>query len=373
MKEIFQPITMAEDSSTYYSIKDSLINIDFNKPQQASLFDYFSHIELINLETKDNVLIGNPAEIIHYQNRYFIFDRQQHRIFVFNDEGKFLFQINKRGHGPGEYAEIRSLLINPYTKNLDVFVVGSKGSIISYDISGKHVNTSRLFVHPAYFALNFIILNEKTYVFYLIIRKESNTFGIHYYDIEDNKILFQDYEADPFFATFISFSPRSHTPFYEYHGKWYFYHFADNVTYEIGPKSLIKAYTWGFGGRNFDAKNLNLPNDPASIRTLHTMYFQDQNNRYLMALIRLPNSLTDDCLIYDKSTGNCKYVKRFIETVDFLPRKVTNDYVLSWCYHGALENFVTEDMLTEVNRKKFKDLKKSKDEMNPIIIKYHFK
>ncbi len=94
-----------------------------------------------------------------------------------------------------------------------------------------------------------------------------------------------------------------------------------------------------------------------------------------MALIRLRNSISDASvyLIHDKSTNECKYIERFTESVDFLPRKVSNEYVLSWCSHrGVLENYFSEEMLDETNRQKFIDLMNSKEGMNPIIIKYYF-
>ena len=69
--------------------------------------------------------------------------------------------------------------------------------------------------------------------------------------------------------------------------------------------------------------------------------------------------------------SSCNRTKQ--KEVDFLPRKVTNEYVLSCCYHAELENYVTEDMLDEINRQKFKDLMNEKKEMNPVIIKYYYK
>ena len=92
-----------------------------------------------------------------------------------------------------------------------------------------------------------------------------------------------------------------------------------------------------------------------------------------MAQISLRNSRNFVSLIYDKSTNECKYIERFTESVVFLSRKVTNEYVLSWSSHDELENFITEEMLDETNRQKFKDLMKAKEEQNTIIIKYHFK
>jgi len=95
-----------------------------------------------------------------------------------------------------------------------------------------------------------------------------------------------------------------------------------------------------------------------------------------MAQIRLRNSTRDTPLyhlIYDKATNECKYIESFTESVDFLSKKISNEYVLSWCNHGELEDFVSEEMLDETNRQKFKDLMNAKEEQNTIVIKYFFK
>ncbi len=363
-----------EDSYVYYSIKDNRIEVDLNTLQKVSLFDYFSHIELIPLDTNNDVLIGICEEVIHYQNRYYVFDRKQHRVYVFDNTGKFIFQIGKRGRGPGEYTEMRSIFLNPFNGNIDILDLGF---IYSYDLSGKLVKTTQLTnLNPPIYPYNFIALNEKTYVFYMINPSgpdKSFSSRIFYYDVEGEKIFHQDYEVAAFFNNFTFVNTTSHTCFYEYYGKWFFSFPVDNVTYEVGPNSLIKAYIWDFGKDNYDAKKLDLPNDPTSVSTLpYRINFQAQNNRYVMARIRLRNMI-NGFLMYDKSTDECKNIERFTESVDFLPRKVTNEYVLSWCYHGALEDYVIEEMLDETNRQKFKDLINTKEEKNPILIKYYFK
>ncbi len=45
--ESLQPAPIVEDSYVYYPIIDNRIKVDLNKPQKASLFDYFSRIEFI--------------------------------------------------------------------------------------------------------------------------------------------------------------------------------------------------------------------------------------------------------------------------------------------------------------------------------------
>ena len=371
--ETFQPELIVEDSFVYYPLKYNRIKVELDKPQKASLFDYFSHIELIPLETNDNVLIGWIEEIVYYQGRYYVFDRQQNSVFVFDDKGRFIFQINKRGQGPGEYPLIRSIYLNPFTGNIDILGLSV---IYSYDLSGKHVKTSPRIADLPNYPFNLIALDENTYVFYVGMEGQFISYRINYYDVEENKIFHQEYEDDPFLNNFLFLSLTSHTRFYEYHGKWFFYRFVDNITYEVGKDSLKEAYTWDFGKHNYDSKKLGLPNEPMSINTLpYRINLQGQNNRYVIAQIALRDNIPKAgvYIMYDKSTDGCKLVAQFTESAEFLPRKVTNEYVLSWAIHGTLEKYMTEEILDDINQQKFRTLINSKEEQNPIIIKYYFK
>lgn len=363
--------SIINDSYVYYPVKDNQIKVDLNKPQKVSLFDYFSHIELVPLETSDNILIGYCEEMFYHQSKYYIFDSKQLSVLVFDDTGKFIFQISKRGQGPGEYTDLTSMIFNPFTRNIDLTGLGN---IYSYDLSGKHVKTLSRPENSSGYFWNFIPLSANLYVCY--VGMSLDPYKINYYDVGKNKIIRKEYEDDILLNTFFFVSSTSHTPFYEYQGKWYFYRFVDNTTYEVGMDSLKPAYKWDFGKLNYDAKELNLPNRPSSISMLpYKINLQGQNNRYLLAQITMKSnkSGTGIYLIYDKYTNECKYIEHFTEQIDFLPKKITNEYVLSWCEHATLENYVSEEMLNEKDRQRFQNLINTKEEMNPIIIKYFFK
>lgn len=361
--------SMNPDSYVYYPIQDDRIIVDLNKKQKASLFDYFSHIELIPLETSDEVLIGYCEEIVPFQNRYYIFDRKRAVVQVFDQDGKFISLIDKRGQGPGEYTpNLTSIFLNPFTENIDIT---DMGCIYSYDLTGKHVRTISQVEDASGFYWNLLPLNDNLYVCHVLMLNNLDTYKINYYDVKENKIIHKDYEEDEFLNNYACIPFAS--PFYEYNGNYYFYRLVDNETHEVGLDSLKKAYTWDFGKNNYDAKKLNLPNDPGSICTLpYRIKIQGQNNRYVMAYIYLQNNIPA-ILIHDKSIDECKYIEHFTESVDFIPRKITNEYVLTWYEHGVLENYISEEMLDEENRKKFHRLLNASEEMNPVIVKYYFK
>lgn len=363
---------MDSDLYVYYPIQDDRIIVDLDKEQKASLFDYFSHIELIPLETSDDILVGYCEEIVPYQNRYYIFDRKLAVVQIFDQNGKFISLIDKRGQGPGEYTpNLTSIYLNPFTENIDIT---DMGCIYSYDLTGKHIRTISRPEDASGFYWNLISLSDNLYVCFILMFNNLDACKINYYDVRENKMIHKEYEEDEFLNNY-AFSPFA-PPFYEYNGNYYFYRLLDNETYEVGLDSLKKAYTWDFGKHNYDAKKLNLPDDPSSISTLpYRINVQGQNNRYVMAYIYLRNNLlaVGAYLIHDKSTNECKFIEHFTESIDFIPRKITNEYVLTWYEHGELENYISEEMLDENNRKKFHKLLNATEEMNPVIVKYYFK
>lgn len=361
--------SMAPDSYVYYPIQDDRIIVDLDKNQKASLFDYFSRIELIPLETSDDILVGYCEDLVPYQNRYYIFDRKRAVVQIFDQDGKFISLIDKRGQGPGEYTpNLTSIFLNPFTDNIDITDLGC---IYSYDLTGKHVRTTPRNKEASGFYWNIIPLNENLYVCFVLLFNSLDACKINYYDAKENKILHKEYVEDEFLNKYAQVPTVP--PFYEYNGTYYFYRLVDNQTYEVGMDSLRRAYTWDFGKYNYDAKNLDLLNDPKSITTLpYRIDIQGQNNRYVIAYI-YQGDHDRAYLIHDKSIDECKYIKHFTEPVGFIPRKITNEYVLTWYEHGELENYISEDMLDESNRRKFHELLNASEEMNPVIVKYYFK
>jgi len=379
--DTFMAEPLVKDSFVYYPIKDNRIKVDLNNPQKASLFDYFSHIELIPLETSDKVLIGgNVYDLKYHQNRYYIFDGMpQFTVQAFDEKGMFITKIGRMGQGPGEYPLIEDIYFNPFTGNIDL--LNPFGIIYSYDYAGKHVKTTMRFAQPS---LNeeelsavhkLIALNEHTYVFYA----QAHKYRIIYYDFKENRILHQEYEESRVGRYYQA------KPFYEYNGQWYFCRIFNNEVYEVGPEALIKAYMWDFGKLNYNSftvfpERAGYETDLMIelVRKLpYRMYAQGQNNRYVMAQIGLKNQIgsKEDAanLMYDKSTHECKLIEHFDESFMFRPWIVTNEYVLNWCSHGALERHISEVMLDETNRQKFKKLINTVGELNPVIIKYYFK
>ena len=79
----------------------------------AYFSDFFSAIELIALETNDDVLVGGaPNTLVNdsliFVNSIIAIDRVPlpQNIHVFDHSGKFLYQIGAIGRGPGEFLGV---------------------------------------------------------------------------------------------------------------------------------------------------------------------------------------------------------------------------------------------------------------------------
>jgi hypothetical protein len=120
------------------------ITIPIN-PKEAlttlNMSEVFSDIEYIPLESVDKHFIGEVQQVIVYKDRIYVFDRYQTQsVFCFQQDGKFLFELNRKGQGPGEYIELLGISID---HNNDHLLLFSHQKIIVCDLDGKHIGSHR--------------------------------------------------------------------------------------------------------------------------------------------------------------------------------------------------------------------------------------
>lgn len=74
--------------------------------------DSVTVIKYVILKDDGVNLVGDVSKLVYDDNRYFIFDITQKKIFVYNDSGDFLNVIGSEGRGPGEYLELRDFQVH---------------------------------------------------------------------------------------------------------------------------------------------------------------------------------------------------------------------------------------------------------------------
>jgi hypothetical protein len=90
------------------------VPIEYRKASSIKLSEFVESIDVVPLETTEDNLIGEVGRIVFIDNKYYIKStngRQNAKIFVFNTDGNFLFKIDHRGVGPGEYIEMKDFQI----------------------------------------------------------------------------------------------------------------------------------------------------------------------------------------------------------------------------------------------------------------------
>ena len=76
---------------------DQSSSIDLTENQSVSVFDVFSEVQVIKLETTEDNLITDIRRIEYFNSRYYILDERSQQIFCFDEEGNFVFKINSQG------------------------------------------------------------------------------------------------------------------------------------------------------------------------------------------------------------------------------------------------------------------------------------
>jgi len=106
--------------------------------KDINFIDRVDSIEIIELETNNNCVIGNISKIILYENRYYIYDVLTNSVMCFDINGRYLFHIGKHGNGPIEYNKIKDININEEAGYIEMYDRPNK-IILCYDFNGNYV------------------------------------------------------------------------------------------------------------------------------------------------------------------------------------------------------------------------------------------
>lgn len=116
------------------------ISINVNERRSIKLSEIISNYHYIKLETNENSLIGEILKIkVVKNNLYILDDRKALALFVFDINGKFLFKINNRGKGPGQFIRPCDFLIDTVKNRIMIGDAGQR-KIIYYDNKGNYIN-----------------------------------------------------------------------------------------------------------------------------------------------------------------------------------------------------------------------------------------
>lgn len=94
------------------------------KVEEVPVEEFGKSVKYVQLETTDSILVGNISKIFMADDKLFILDYNS--CMVFDLDGKYLFNVGRKGEGPEEYMSITSFYFNDNLIHL-------------YDVDRQHV------------------------------------------------------------------------------------------------------------------------------------------------------------------------------------------------------------------------------------------
>lgn len=188
-------------------------------------------ISYIPLETNDRSLIGSINKIIYRNQRFHIFDRMNMKIFIFDEKGKFLSVINKRGNAPGEYVEAIDMDVD---NDDHVYVLdNAKTSIVQYTLPAMEYKIINIGLH----CRSFCCLNKDLFALSDVFGQKHTQSKLLLFSTEEpalNVLLSPEYEEvneSRLFAV---------KPFYRSANKVYYYKRFAPIIYSIDNEGELR-------------------------------------------------------------------------------------------------------------------------------------
>ncbi|HCC51591.1 MAG TPA: hypothetical protein DEQ30_05630 [Porphyromonadaceae bacterium] len=122
------------------------------KPESLMADRYFSDIRFVPLETNEKCLLSEVQQVEWRDSLLFVCDVDN--IFLFNDSGKFVSQIGRKGRGPGEYIDFRGFFVDMNARTVGI-IRPAAGLIMVYTLDGTYLHSEdiSLGAYEGYYAM----------------------------------------------------------------------------------------------------------------------------------------------------------------------------------------------------------------------------
>ena len=345
---------------------------------RIDLSTFISEIDFIALETSDECTIGSINKILSDEGSYIIHDKDNHAIFRFDEEGKFLNRIGVIGRGPQEYTESWDVSLDRIKKEVSVLDLAGR-KILRYKYDGTFVGSKKmkfLYTQHEYTATGFVFNTRGSHN---IATPEVDGYCLAFSDedhnvtgtaIADNKDIKNSYSTE--------------NPLRKFLDRIYFNHPFKNEIFQTGNNKAYSAFRFDFGKLGWDS---NLDTDELNgdeIRELINThkYFNGEyvvSEDYLFFIIRGGNS-PGSAVYYSLSTGEMKYGLHFNDPLSShiglfnVPQwlKYDDSFISYEKPYQILQHWkaMDEPRASSITEKEKSILENAKEGDNPILIVY---
>lgn len=157
------------------SPKETFNDIDISEFEEVDSFKFgdkrfFKNSFLVKLETGDASLIGEIRQVEITKDRIYILDNKS-RILVFDFNGTYLYDIGRRGNGPGEYQHISAFYVeNDFVNVFDPMNM----AVFQYTTTGEYNNKTAHKNNNLGFIRKIIPINQQQLLAYSATNWEDN-------------------------------------------------------------------------------------------------------------------------------------------------------------------------------------------------------
>lgn len=344
--------------------------VDLDQISTPSVYDVFSKIEIIPLESSSESLLKQVTGIVKYNKFFYILDRELNYILVYDSIGQCVNKINKMGNGPGEYAKIVDIQFNRFTGELEL--LSPMKGILKYDSMGKNYKGCVDMPRTVLAIHNFYPISPDKYVFFSDSREGNKMI---FYDAKYEKITSEAYNLPRFLFSNTLFH-HTYTPFYLYNDTVRFVQSYNGDVFSLNHGLLAPTYQWDFGKYNFDISDLKEESIPYYMKYARTVMSKNaslficygENSHYYLSQFVFKRRTCH--LLLNKKDNSYIVFNAFKEGVTCLPRIMDDIAVYAVVSPDDISLAVNPKVLDEENKRKYEAI--TLDD-NPVIIKYTFK
>jgi hypothetical protein len=110
------------------------------KNYDGTLDPLIEDIYFLELEASEDALFTQVSKVLFVEEKMFILDIMSEKVLAFDNDGKFLFTVSKKGLGPGEYQGVSSIAYD-YDKNQ--LILAASGKLLWFDAFGKFIREEK--------------------------------------------------------------------------------------------------------------------------------------------------------------------------------------------------------------------------------------
>jgi len=228
------------------SIVIPLNNLNVEIVHADSLFEVVSFIKP---ELTDKSMIGNYSKIIVKDEKIFIMDdsKSNQAIFVFNMQGKFLFSINARGNGPGEYISVEDFFVDEENKIIGIL---DHSRIHIYDFNGSFIRKLDLMSH---LISKIAFADGKIYAYTFSQCPTKLCYALKIFNMQGD-LLYEDIPIRKDLITFPYTGFKPNNLYTDSDNQVYFNSIYNDTVYRVGINKISPVYIADFGKHKFPEK-----------------------------------------------------------------------------------------------------------------------